>query len=153
MDSFFREGDYPLHEWNSDPAKAPNLSATNWNGCQRVSSYAESHLDTHPYRVTYCPSTPVPDKSRSISHWCAIPILVHMQDQSTSNGSCADNPREDSLFTLASDQSQVIPVWTGFNIKLKQNDVPRESSIGYCQVIDASPTEMPTVYKLLQRSL
>ena len=62
-------------------------------------------------------------------------------------------PIEDNLFPFASDQSQVIPAWTGFNIKLRQEDVPRESSIGYCQVIDASPTEIPTVYTLLQRSL
>ena len=61
-------------------------------------------------------------------------------------------PIEDNLFSFANDQSQVIPAWTGFNIKLRQ-DVPRESSIGYCQVIDASPTEISTVYTLLQRSL
>ena len=54
---------------------------------------------------------------------------------------------EDILFSFASDQSQVIPAWTGFIIKLRQEDVPRESSIGYCQVIDASPTEIPTVNK------
>lgn len=62
-------------------------------------------------------------------------------------------PLEDNLFTFASDQSQVIPAWTGFNIQLRQEDVPRDSSIGYCQVIDASPTEIPTVYTLLQKSL
>ena len=62
-------------------------------------------------------------------------------------------PMEDNLFSFASDQSQVIPAWTGFNIKLRQENVPRESSIGYCQVIHASPTEIPTVYTLLQRSL
>ena len=31
--------------------------------------------------------------------------------------------------------------------------MPRECSIGYCQVIEASPTELPTVYTLLRRSL
>ena len=62
-------------------------------------------------------------------------------------------PIEDNLFTFASDQSQVIPAWTGFNIKLRQEDVPRESPIGYCQIIDASLTEIPTVYTLLQKSL
>ena len=60
---------------------------------------------------------------------------------------------DNSIFTLANDRSQVIPAWTAFNIKLKQKDVPRKSSIGYCQVIDASSTEMPTVYNLLERSL
>ena len=59
-------------------------------------------------------------------------------------------PIEDNLFPFASDQSQVISAWTGLNTKLRQEDVPRKSSIGYCQVIDASPTEIPTVYTLLQ---
>ena len=46
-------------------------------------------------------------------------------------------PIEDKLFSFASDQSHVIPAWTGFNIKLRQEDAPHESSIGYWQVIDA----------------
>ena len=42
---------------------------------------------------------------------------------------------------------------TGFNMKLQQNAIPRKNIVGYCQVIEASPTEMPTVYTILQRSL
>ena len=36
---------------------------------------------------------------------------------------------------------------------LCEGSVPRECSIGYCQVIEASPTELPTIYSVLQRSL
>lgn len=62
-------------------------------------------------------------------------------------------PVQDTIFTFDTDQSQVIPAWTGFNIKLQQNNIQRESSVGYCQVIEASPTEMSTVYTILQQSL
>lgn len=62
-------------------------------------------------------------------------------------------PIQDSLFAFASDRSQVMSAWTGFNIRLQKEHIPRESSIGCCQVIDASPTEMPTVYTLLHKSL
>lgn len=62
-------------------------------------------------------------------------------------------PIEDTLFSLADSQRQVIPAWTGFNMLLHEDSVPRECSIGYCQVIEASPTELPIVYTVLQRSL
>ena len=35
---------------------------------------------------------------------------------------------------------------------LQYDHAARESSVGCCQVIEASPTGMPTVYTLLQRS-
>ena len=35
----------------------------------------------------------------------------------------------------------------------RNDSVPRETSICYCQVIEASPMELPTVYTVLQRSL
>lgn len=60
---------------------------------------------------------------------------------------------EDALFSLADSQRQVIPARTGFNMLLHEDSVPRECSIGYCQVIEASPTELPIVYTVLQRSL
>ena len=60
---------------------------------------------------------------------------------------------EDTVFTLVEDQRQVIPAWTSFNILLQMNEVPQKSCIGYCPVIEASPTELPTVYTLLKRSL
>lgn len=60
---------------------------------------------------------------------------------------------EDTVFSLAEDIPQVVPAWTSFNIKLHASDVPRECCVGYCPVIEASPTELPTVYTLLRRSL
>ena len=62
-------------------------------------------------------------------------------------------PSKDTLFSLEDNQRQVIPAWSGFNIKLREDSVPRECSVGFCQVIEASPTELPTVYTVLQRSL
>lgn len=32
---------------------------------------------------------------------------------------------------------------------LCEDSIPRECSIGYCQVIEASPTELPTVYDVI----
>lgn len=62
-------------------------------------------------------------------------------------------PVEDTLFNQADNQKQVIPAWTGFNTMLQEKKVPRECSIGYCQVIDASPTELPTVNTVLKQSM
>lgn len=60
---------------------------------------------------------------------------------------------EDLLFASSSEHTQVIPAWTAFNIKLMDGRCLRESCVGYCSVIDASPTEFPTVYTILCRSL
>lgn len=62
-------------------------------------------------------------------------------------------PYQDSIFDVPDNQAQVIPAWTGFNAMLQENNPLRECSIGYCEVIDASPTELPTVYTVLHRSL
>lgn len=48
---------------------------------------------------------------------------------------------------------QTVPAWTSFNINMHGNDIPRQSLVGYCQTIDSSPTQLPTVYTVLQRSL
>ena len=47
---------------------------------------------------------------------------------------------------------QRIPAWTSFNVSI-QTAIPRQSVIGYCQVIDANPTELTTVYTILQQSI
>ena len=62
-------------------------------------------------------------------------------------------PLEDSLFALSAEHPQVIPAWTAFTIKIIEGRGLRESCVGYCPVIEASPTELPTVYTILQRSL
>ena len=58
-------------------------------------------------------------------------------------------PIEDTLFSATESQRQVIPAWKGFNMLLCENTVPRECPVGYCPVIEASPTELPTVYTVL----
>ena len=57
----------------------------------------------------------------------------------------------DGLFDVQTDQPQVIPAWSAFNTLLQDNKSLRECSIGYCDVIDACPTELPTVYRVLER--
>ncbi|CAG2186230.1 unnamed protein product [Mytilus edulis] len=59
----------------------------------------------------------------------------------------------DNLFLLDIDVSQCIPTWTAFNIMTDHTNVPRANSIGYLQVIDASPTDLNTVTTVLQRSV
>ncbi|KAL9951848.1 hypothetical protein ACROYT_G044583 [Oculina patagonica] len=53
--------------------------------------------------------------------------------------------------TVESQQS--VPGWSGFNMVVNRNDVPCKSVVGYCQLIDASPTELSTVYTLLKKSV
>lgn len=61
-------------------------------------------------------------------------------------------PFEDSLFALSAEHPQVIPAWMAFNIKIMEGRGFRESCVGYCPVIKASSTELPTVYTILQVS-
>jgi len=49
----------------------------------------------------------------------------------------------------ASEGTQCVPSWTGFN-SLASDIVPKTTSIGYCPVIGSSPTELSTVYSVLQ---
>ena len=51
------------------------------------------------------------------------------------------------------DNNQTVPGWTGFNSVLYSENVPAYSSVGYCPVIEASPTELDTVYTLIKRSV
>lgn len=47
---------------------------------------------------------------------------------------------------------QLVPGWSGFNAVIS-TDIPSLSTVGYCPVIEASPTELSTVYTLLKRSV
>lgn len=47
---------------------------------------------------------------------------------------------------------QVVPSWTPFNSIFHQERIPRQSVIGYCQVIDAPPTDLTAVHDVLQRA-
>ncbi len=43
---------------------------------------------------------------------------------------------------------QSVPGWSGFNAAVADSPIPSVSVVGYCPMIDASPTELPTVYTL-----
>jgi len=59
---------------------------------------------------------------------------------------------QDTVLKPNENPEHLIPAWSGFNAKLK-HDVPRRCIIGYCPVIDASPTELTVVvYNILKRS-
>ena len=51
------------------------------------------------------------------------------------------------------DSPQSVPAWRGFNALANKEDIPTKSVVGYCQLIDASPTELSTVYTLLKKSV
>ena len=46
-----------------------------------------------------------------------------------------------------------VPGWTGFNTLMKSLDIHPTSKIGYLPVIDASPTDLSTVYTILLHSV
>ena len=51
------------------------------------------------------------------------------------------------------DEMQTVPGWSGFNAQLKSTCIPASSVIGYLPVINASPTELSTVYTVLRQCL
>ena len=50
-------------------------------------------------------------------------------------------------------ERQQTPGWSGFNSLLHRHDEIRHSAIGYLPIIPTSPTQLSTVYLLLQRSI
>ena len=52
------------------------------------------------------------------------------------------------------DGKQIVSGWSAFNASVSRDELPmRPSVVGYLPVIPASPTELSTVYLLLNRSL
>lgn len=60
-------------------------------------------------------------------------------------------PMEDTLFNYSDERGQMIPSRTGFDMMLQEPQ--RESNVGYCPVIEASPTELPNMYNILKKLL
>ena len=54
--------------------------------------------------------------------------------------------------TLKPDQDELLPLWTGFNTLLYQDDIPDVSRVGYLPVIDGSPTQYSTINAILKNS-
>ena len=56
--------------------------------------------------------------------------------------------------TVGNSAAQKIPGWAAFNMSVThQDDVPQSSVVGYCQVIEAPPTQLSVVYNVLKRSM
>ncbi|XP_065197855.1 uncharacterized protein LOC135829379 [Sycon ciliatum] len=51
------------------------------------------------------------------------------------------------------DQDQTVPAWSAFNALLQRQCIPPRSAIGYCPVVNSSPTDMSTVYAILRKCL
>lgn len=60
-------------------------------------------------------------------------------------------PVEDTIFNYSDERRQVVPSWTSFNMMIQEPH--QESNVGYCPVIEGSPTELPTVYNILKKSI
>ena len=48
---------------------------------------------------------------------------------------------------------QKVPAWSAFNALVHRTSVPAQAAIGYCPVVNSSPTEMSTVYATLSKCL
>ncbi len=69
-------------------------------------------------------------------------------------GLCLVCLRLDTLTEVSVSGVQKIPGWAAFNASVTNiADIPRSSTVGYCQVINAPPTQLPVVYNILKRSL
>ena len=53
--------------------------------------------------------------------------------------------------SLTCSEHQVIPNWTAFNA-IVNSSLPTITNIGYCPLLDGSPTEFNTVYTLMQKA-
>lgn len=50
-----------------------------------------------------------------------------------------------------SQHDQSVPGWTAFNVLCHKSNVPERSTIAYCPVVNASPTDMSTVLAIVQK--
>jgi hypothetical protein len=56
------------------------------------------------------------------------------------------------LVKMVQSDSYVFPGWTGFNVLLRQENIPNVSRVGYLPIINAPPTEYSTINAILKRS-
>ena len=61
--------------------------------------------------------------------------------------------KEDAQCVVEESQLQVVPAGTAFNSLLCKESTPPRSTVAYCPVISASPTDSATVYALLSQSV
>ena len=124
--------DQPTRRQHRRSIHAPQLPQIDYNAGQRQGPLPLS----------------MPDKALALD---CLPLLLHSSSEVDFGWTLARLMTGDSP-TLGQ-QTQQTPGWAGFNALLQVNAVIRPSVVGYLPVIPASPTEMSTVYHLLQRSL
>ncbi len=56
------------------------------------------------------------------------------------------------LVNMVHSDSYVFPGWTGFNVLLRQENIPKVSRVGYLPIISTPPTEYSTINAILKRS-
>ena len=54
---------------------------------------------------------------------------------------------------IRSSENETIPIWTGFNILVRNKHVVAKDSVGYLSTLNAPATDMSTVYQVLTKSL
>ena len=57
------------------------------------------------------------------------------------------------LMRLHATENQTIPAWTGFNIKVQNEEEVSQDNIGYLPTMDAPASNMSTVFEVLTQSL
>ena len=56
------------------------------------------------------------------------------------------------LVKMAHSDGYALPGWTGFNVLLRQDNIPKVSKVGNLTIIDAPPTEYSTINAILKRT-
>ena len=57
------------------------------------------------------------------------------------------------LLRLINPTKQIIPSWTGFNIKVRDKVIVMQSNIGYLDSINSPATDIGTVYEMMKRAM
>lgn len=83
------------------------------------------------------------------------PRTFTKEDIATSSTAGKEAALSDRAYIVSKLNNKEVPLpgWTGFNTLLQADSVPLQSKITYLPVIDASPTDMSTVYTILLKSI
>ena len=85
---------------------------------------------------------------------CGPPLSAYVEK--TSSDIEANVKKKNLLWILVrlhATENQTIPGWTGFNIKVRNEEQVSQDNIGYLQTIDAPASNMSTVFEVLSQSL
>ena len=66
---------------------------------------------------------------------------------------CCSGGDPSQVYTAPSNRTQTVPAWTAFNALALKDHVPGRSKVGYCPVVNSSPTDVSTVYAILRKCM